>query len=185
MTTDTETLRYDQWIENALRSVIKRALKHAVDNGLPGEHHFYITFRSQDTGVEIPPYLKAQHEDEMTIVLQYQYEDLIVEDDFFSVSLRFNGKHEKLRVPFASVTSFADPSVDFGLQLKIPTDDEFYDDEDDLGVDFADEGSENNSNSSGDTDRFGSSKQSKDKNDAGDGEKKTGEVIALDAFRKK
>ncbi len=114
-----DPLRYDTWIEDALRGVIRRALAYAADNGLPGEHHFYITYRTDGEGVETPGYLKAEHPDEMTIVLQHQFENLVVNQDAFWVTLRFNGKPERLRVPFNAVLSFADPSVNFGLQLKM------------------------------------------------------------------
>jgi hypothetical protein len=113
-----ESLRYDLWIEEALRAVIRRALAHAVSEGLPGDHHFYITFRTGDDGVGLPRYLKAQYPEEMTIVLQHQYRDLRVDDDGFQVTLRFRGKPERLTVPFKTVTAFHDPSVNFGLQLK-------------------------------------------------------------------
>ena len=113
-----DPLPYDEWIEDAFREVIKRALDHAQSHGLPGEHHFYITFRTGEDGVRISKALKAQYPETMTIVLQHQYQELSVEDDLFSVSLRFNGKPERLRVPFMSVTAFNDPSVNFGIQLR-------------------------------------------------------------------
>ena len=114
---DDEALRYDLWIEEALRQVIHRALELTAAEGLRGDHHFYITFRTGNPGVVVPPYLRAQHPDEMTIVLQHQFESLTVDSEMFSVVLRFNGKPEKLEIPLEAVTSFADPSVNFGLQL--------------------------------------------------------------------
>jgi hypothetical protein len=111
-------LRYELWIEEALRQVIRRALQHAATDGLNDAHHFYITFRTDAEGVKIAPYLRAQHPDEMTIVLQHQFWDLQVADDAFAVTLKFRGKRECLRIPFSSVIQFADPSVNFGLQLK-------------------------------------------------------------------
>jgi len=125
---DDDVLKYDAWIEGALRSVIRQALNTAADYGLAGEHHFYITFRTDDVNVVIPTHLKAQHPEEMTIVLQHQFDSLTVEDDSFSVVLRFNGKPETMIIPFIAITSFADPSVNFGLQLKMTELDE-----DDLG----------------------------------------------------
>jgi len=116
---DDDVLKYDAWIENALRSVIRQALNSASDYGLAGEHHFYITFRTNDENVAIPTHLKAQHPEEMTIVLQHQFDSLTVKEDFFSVVLRFNGKPETMTIPFIAITSFADPSVNFGLQLKM------------------------------------------------------------------
>ena len=78
---DTDPLRYNVWIEDALRTVIKRTISYVSENGLPGEHHFYITFRTTDDKVIMPDYLRADHPEEMTIVLQYQYDSLDVDDD--------------------------------------------------------------------------------------------------------
>jgi len=97
---DSDPFRYDAWIEEALRGVIRRSLAYASENGLPGEHHFYLTFRTEANGVEVPAYLKAEHAEEMTIILQHQFEELIVNEDAFWVTLRFNGKPERLRIPF-------------------------------------------------------------------------------------
>ena len=164
-------LRYDIWIEDALRTVIRNALAHAAREGLPGEHHYYITFRMEDPGVVVPPYLHDQHPEEMTIVIQHQYENLHVDQDAFEVTLYFKGKGERLRIPFRAITAFSDPSVNFGLQLKmISTDDDDLDDDDvydeqDISLDAS------NSEAADDADA--------------DGEEKMGEVIALDKFRKK
>lgn len=116
---DAETLRYDQWIADALLSVVTRALTVANTEGLPGEHHFYITFRTDADGVEIPPHLRAQYPEEMTIVLQHQFWNLLVSDDSFEVTLKFQGRKNHLVVPLSALTAFADPSVNFGLQLKM------------------------------------------------------------------
>src|SRR5688572_15925334 len=102
-----ESLRYDQMVESALRGVVRYALAEAAKRGLPGDHHFYITFRSRAPDVIIPPYLAAQFPDEMTIVLQHQYWDLGVDDTGFWVTLSFKGKNERLQIPFAAVTAFA------------------------------------------------------------------------------
>ena len=112
-------LPYDHWVEDAFRDVIRRALVHAAEKGLPGEHHFYVSFRTTEAGVRISKPLKAQYPETMTIVLQHKFEDLAVDDEGFSVTLRFGGKPERLRVPFATVTSFNDPSVNFGIQLRV------------------------------------------------------------------
>ncbi|MBK8906788.1 MAG: hypothetical protein IPM60_02475 [Rhodospirillales bacterium] len=112
------SLPYDQWIEDALRGVVRRALLHAGEVGLPDEHHFYVTFRTDVGGVDIPAYLRALHPEEMTIVLQHQFWDLDVDDECFAVTLKFRGKRERLVVPLAAISQFADPSVNFGLQLK-------------------------------------------------------------------
>jgi len=110
-------LRYDEMVEDALRGVVRRAFSEAKKSGLPGEHHFYITFRTDADGVMIPPTLKAQYPREITIVLQHQFWDLEVHEDLFSVTLSFGGRQERLRVPFAAVVSFADPSVKFALHF--------------------------------------------------------------------
>jgi hypothetical protein len=111
-------LRYDRMVEDALRGVVRRALVDVSTSGLPGDHHFYLTFRTGEPGVEIAPALKSQYPKEMTIVLQHQFWGLEVGDDGFAVTLSFGGKHERLGVPYRSIVSFADPSVKFGLQFE-------------------------------------------------------------------
>lgn len=164
-----EPLRYDKWIEEALRSVIRRTLAYVAAEGAPGEHHFYITFRTGDDGVRIPQHLRAQYPDEMTIVLQNQFQDLEVDRDVFLVTLKFGGKNERLRVPLSAVTAFADPSVNFGLQLKMnafsPAKEEAP-------------GQTEPGTGSNDVDTDTYDMPAED-------EKKGGEVIALDTFRKK
>lgn len=110
-------LKYDRMVEDALRGVVGRALTEAAECGLPGEHHFYITFRTDRPGVELAGHLRQRYPHEMTIVLQYQFQELIVADDAFSVTLSFGGIMERLHVPFSAVVAFADPSVRFGLQF--------------------------------------------------------------------
>lgn len=112
------TLRYDKMVENALRSVVRDALTLTAEHGLPGAHHFYITFRTAYPGVEIPDYLSAQYPHEMTIVLEHQFWGLEVDDHLFSVTLSFRNQAERLVVPLAAVTAFADPSVKFGLEFR-------------------------------------------------------------------
>jgi hypothetical protein len=166
---ESDPLRYDAWIEDALRGVIRRALGYVAENGLPGEHHYYVTYRTDAEGVETPAYLKAEHPDEMTIVLQHQFEDLVVNQDAFWVTLRFNGKPERLRVPFEAVVSFADPSVNFGLQLKTTTG---QDGELELDAPVAQDF------------ELGTPQQNTEPT-PGVAAKGTGQIIALDAFRKK
>src|SRR5690349_9108943 len=114
-------LRYDQMIEEALRGVVRRALRTVAEQGLPGNHHFYITFKTGAPGVELAPRLKEKYPEEMTIVLQYQFWGLSVEAERFEVTLSFNEIPEKLVVPFAAVTAFADPAAKFGLQFQQET----------------------------------------------------------------
>lgn len=113
-----EQLRYDRMVETALRGVVRDALTEVAERGLPGNHHFYLTFRTGFPGVDIPDYLTAQYPNEMTIVLQFQYYGLDVTEDHFEVTLSFNNVHERLVIPFAAITTFADPSVNFALQFQ-------------------------------------------------------------------
>ena len=117
-TTDDRVLDYAQMVDAALRSVAREALNVAAAMGLPGSHQFYLTFRTDETGVEMPDHLRAQFPDEMTIVLEHQFWGLEVEEDFFSVTLSFNRQNTRLSIPFAALTAFVDPSVDFGLQFR-------------------------------------------------------------------
>lgn len=113
-----DQLRYDRMVETAFRGVVREALKEAEKRGLPGEHHFYITFRTHFPGVQIPEFLRAQYQHEMTIVLQYQFYGLEVTAERMAVTLSFGGQHERLVIPFNAITIFADPSVDFSLRFQ-------------------------------------------------------------------
>ncbi|MCF8469246.1 MAG: hypothetical protein K9G30_00525 [Parvibaculum sp.] len=114
-----DLMRYDLLAQDALRGVVRRALKIARDDGLPGEHHFYISFRSDAPGVEISERLHKQYPEEMTIVLQHQFWNLEVSEERFSVELTFNKIPERLVIPFSAVQGFFDPSVQFGLQFQV------------------------------------------------------------------
>jgi hypothetical protein len=118
----TDHIRYDVLARDALRGVLRRVLTDAAEHGLPGDHHFFITFLSTAEGVKLSPRLLAQYPEEMTIILQHQFWDLVVSEDRFEVGLSFGGIPERLVVPFSSIKSFLDPSVKFGLQFE-PTDD--------------------------------------------------------------
>ncbi len=161
-----EELRYDKMVEDALRGVVRDSLTFAAEQGLPGDHHFYVTFRTHHPGVALPVHVLARHPDEMTIVLQHQFWDLEVGHDQFAVTLSFSGKSERLVIPFAAVSGFADPSAKFGLQFQaVPGDD---DDEDfgdeDLGEPAPPESDATAAKPEGDED---------------------GKVVTLDRFRKK
>ena len=108
---------FDNWVQDALRGVLRRTLETLATSKEPGEHHFYINFRTTDPNVSVPGFLRAQYPEEITIVLQHQFEGLYVDDSGFEVTLSFSGQRHRLVVPFAAVTSFADPSVNFGLQI--------------------------------------------------------------------
>ena len=168
---DQDPFQYDIWIEEALKSVIRRSLDYAAENGLPGEHHFYLSYRTDVEGVEIPAYLKAEHPEEMSIVLQHQFDELIVNEDAVWVTLKFRGKPERLRIPFEAMVSFADPSVNFGLQLKMAGEPEGE--------------IELNPSAAQNFDRDKVDMNIEQDLPPSTGGKGTGEVIALDAFRKK
>jgi hypothetical protein len=114
----TDHIRYDVLARDALRSVLRRVLTDAAEHGLPGEHHFFITFISTAEGVKLSPRLLAQYPEEMTVILQHQFWDLVVTEDRFEVGLSFGGIPERLVIPFNSIKSFFDPSVQFGLQFE-------------------------------------------------------------------
>jgi hypothetical protein len=113
-----DLLRYDKMVEAALRGVVREALARAAANGLPGAHHFYITFRTHFPGLRLPDDLARQYPDEMTIVLEHQFWELEVSEPSFSVTLSFHNKPERLVIPFEAITAFADPAVKFGLQFQ-------------------------------------------------------------------
>lgn len=163
-----DLLRYDRMVEEALRNVVREALAGVSKNGLPGEHHFYISFLTTHDGVEIPDYLRKQYPEEMTIVLQYQFFGLKIEQEFFSVMLSFNNVRERLQIPFAAITTFADPAVNFALQFQSMREgDEGDDDANAIEVE-------------GGNDDTATKADKKPKVD-----EKKGEVISLESFRKK
>ncbi len=162
-------LEYPKMVERAMRGVVREALSAVLESGLPGLHHFYITFRTKDPDVTIADRLLAQYPDEMTIVMEHQYWDLVVDDDKFSITLSFGGAPETLVIPYAAITAFVDPSVKFGLQFDANSDDT---------IDAPSQTQEAAISPVGDP--------------ALDGEKEStdlstddGQVVALDTFRKK
>ena len=119
-----DLMHYEAMAQDALRGVVKTALrKAAAPEGLPGDHHFYITFRTKAPGVSGPQDLLGKYPDEMTIVLQHQYWDLAPGETFFTVTLKFGGQPKRLSVPYAAVTRFYDPSVQFLLQFEASAED--------------------------------------------------------------
>lgn len=120
------SIDYSSLVRRALVGVVANALRQAAAEGLPGGHHFYLTFRTDHDGVDLPEWLRATHPETLTVVLQHQFEGLQVDpggtegdlEGAFSVTLRFSGRPARLRVPFAALTSFADPFVGFGLTLR-------------------------------------------------------------------
>jgi hypothetical protein len=114
----TDHIRYDVLARDALRGVLRRVLADAAEQGLPGDHHFFITFVSTAEGVKLSPRLLAQYPEEMTVILQHQFWDLVVTEERFEVGLSFGGIPERLVIPFSAIKSFFDPSVQFGLQFE-------------------------------------------------------------------
>ena len=177
---DQDLMHYEALAQEALRGVVKAALKRAASpGGLPGAHHFYITFKTRAAGVTAPPELAERYPDEMTIVLQHQYWDLAPGETFFVVTLKFGGQPKKLSVPYAAVTRFYDPSVQFLLQFEAP----------------ASDGVANFTPNAPETlaprPRKGRSSPTVVENDAEDGEEPTEvrgdepNIVSLDQFRKK
>ena len=117
----TDHIRYDILAQDALRGMVRTVLEDIAKGGLPGEHHFYITFNTGADGVRVSQRMRAQYPQDMTIVLQHQFWDLKVTEDEFEVGLSFGGVPERLVVPFAAITAFADPSVQFALQFEALT----------------------------------------------------------------
>jgi len=166
MKDEDDILRYDRMVEGALRGVVRSSIQEVIEHGLPGDHHFYITFLTDYPGVKIPDYLRDRYPGEMTIVLQYQFSDLSVKDEAMNVTLSFNNEPERLKIPLAAISIFADPSVNFALQFQ-PMGESLEDAE--LAVLDELEGGPDDDGS---------------KPKGGKG-KKTGEVVSLDKFRKK
>jgi len=168
-----DLMRYDLLAQEALRGVIRKALKIARDEGLPGEHHFYISFRTDAPGVEISDRLRSQYPEEITIVLQHQFWNLEVLDDHFSVDLTFNKVPERLVVPYSAVQGFFDPSVQFGLQFNVE------------GIPAKGEATgEAEQPAAAEASRSMEEPLAKEEDEAA-GEEAGGEVVSLDAFRKK
>jgi len=142
--TPDSLIPYDEIVQEALRAVVGRVLGQVIEGGgdLPGNHHFYITFKTAAPGVDIPKHLRERFPDEMTIVLQNKYWDLAVGPDHFSVGLSFNQMPAKLVIPFAAITAFVDPAVDFGLQFQAAVADlapEIHDEPENDGPEHGDE----------------------------------------------
>lgn len=176
MTDDTpdSLIPYDEIVQEALRAVVGRVLGEILASGseLPGNHHFYITFKTGAPGVSIPDHLRERFPDEMTIVLQNKFWELEVRDDGFGVGLSFNQIPAKLDIPFAAITAFVDPAVDFGLQFQAAGD-ELDPEEHDLA--------ENDAETGADMGAAGAQGDSGEASDDGD----ASNVVTVDFGRKK
>jgi hypothetical protein len=152
-------MRYDLMAQEALRGVVRAALAKAAETGMPGTHHFYITFGTRFPGVTIDEKLLEKYPEEITIVLEHQFWDLAALEEHFEVTLSFDGAPKYLKVPYRAVTSFHDPAVGFGLKFEVPVD---------LEQELADE-------------------KAAETNDEAEKAPDTavGEVVSLDAFRRK
>ncbi|MGR3837722.1 MAG: SspB family protein [Cognatishimia sp.] len=120
----SETIEYGNLMHRALRRLIKEVLEDVRDNGLPGEHHFFITFDTQHPGVDIAEWLMERYPSEMTVVMQHWYDGLDITDDGFAITLNFGDAPEPLYIPFDSIQTFVDPSVEFGLRFESQSDGE-------------------------------------------------------------
>ncbi|HVS16078.1 MAG TPA: ClpXP protease specificity-enhancing factor SspB [Thermoanaerobaculia bacterium] len=118
MAADGSEIDYAGRIEQALRGALRELLAEVAERGLPGENHFYLTFRTDSPGVVLSAALRERYPEEMTVVLQHQFWDLEVDDDCFSVTLKFSGTPQRIAVPFAALTAFADPCAEFGLRFQ-------------------------------------------------------------------
>ena len=152
-----DEIDYGNLMHNAMRSLIQEVLTEVKNNGLPGEHHFFITFDTNHAGVEMAPWLKDRYPTEITVVMQHWYDDLEVKDDGFSVTLNFGDTPEHLVIPYEAILTFVDPSVEFGLRFETNEEDE-------------------------DTDEQKPTVSKESNKD--DTKKETGQVVSLDNFRK-
>ena len=164
---DNDSINYGELIDDAMHVIVKRALEKVAKDGLPGDHHFFISFLTQYPGVKISKDLIEKYPEEMTFVLQYQFSDLFVDDEGMGISLSFDNVKESLYIPFMSLTAFADPSVKFGLQFRHMVDeDDAYQDGVSIDMDGVDADPQSHSD-----------KKSSDKH--------PNNVVTLDSFRKK
>ena len=152
-----DEIDYGNLMHNAMRSLIQDVLTEVENNGLPGEHHFFITFDTNHAGVDIASWLKDRYPTEITVVMQHWYDDLEVKDDGFSVTLNFGDTPEHLVIPYEAILTFVDPSVEFGLRFETNEEDEDTDEQ--------------------------KPTVSKESNKV-DTKKETGQVVSLDNFRK-
>lgn len=171
-------IRYDILAQEALRGVVRKVLTEVAKTGLPGEHHFFISFVTHAPGVRLSERLLDQYDKEMTIVLQNQYWDLKVDDVGLEVGLSFDGQSELLVVPFSAIKGFFDPSVQFGLQFDVGTE---VDDEEEEDAEIGSDNDVSEIAAKQDKDKVTKDSKKSDKTDKESGDK----VVSLDSFRKK
>lgn len=182
-----DLIRYDILAQEALRGVVKKVVQEVAKTGLPGEHHFYITFDTQYSGVRMSTRMLEKYPEEMTIVVQHQYWDLETSDSGFSIGLSFDNIPETMAVPYAAIRGFFDPSVQFGLQFEA-TDDDLQDnlDETDTDADISALPSPKKMEKIADATKE-DAKKDPEKEPSGEDDDDAGsaDVVSLDAFRKK
>src|SRR6056297_381726 len=160
----SRTIDYGKLMHRAMRGLIKEVLTDVRDNGLPGAHHFFITFETPHPDARLADWLKERYPSEMTVVMQHWYDDLTVTDDGFSVTLNFGDSPETLYIPYDAIQTFVDPSVEFGLRFESQEEDEDEDEPDTTGQ--ADEA------------------DSVEVDEDEDAKHRDAEVVSLDSFRK-
>lgn len=165
---EPDELDYPRWITEALRAVPRRALEHVEQQGLPDEHHFLLSFHTRADGVRLPSFLRDQYPEEVTVVLQHQYWDLVVDEEAFSVTLTFAGTRHRIFVPWPALTAFADPAAQLALRFEIGG---------------AAEGAAGEGESA--ASRFAAGPGGAETTDAGEGGEEPGQVVSLDRFRKR
>ena len=175
------TIDYDAKVQQALRQVVSNVLKDVEHDGLPGDHHFYIAFKTQAPGVDIPGHLTSRFPDEMTIVIQHKFWGLQIHEDYFEIGLSFNQKPEHLVIPFDAIVGFVDPSVQFALQFHDENEqiaDEVTSVEEIEGLAVGEETPAT---------AIETSQQDEDANSQNDEDEKGGgdNIVTLDAFRRK
>jgi hypothetical protein len=171
---DQDYIDYGKLIDESMHIIVKKALQSVEQNGLLGNHHFFISFLTTYPGAKISEHLLNKYPEEMTIVLQYQYSNLVINEDDFTITLSFDNVKEDLVIPFSALTAFADPSVKFGLQFRHVLDEDGYEEEEGEGAEITDFIMDNKT---GGKDAKNGSKVISKKN--------SDNVITLDSFRKK
>lgn len=171
-----DQIRYDILTQEALRGVVRKVLAEVAKTGLPGEHHFFISFATKSPGVRISERLLEQYDKEMTIVLQNQFWDLKVTETHFEVGLSFDGQSEMLHIPFSSIKGFFDPSVQFGLQIEPVLDEDEEAEHEVIG----EIGSDNDIEAT-----ESAQTEAEEKAEADDETESGDKVVSLDSFRKK
>ena len=186
-------IRYDILAQDALRGVVRKVLAEVARTGIPGDHHFFISFSTQAPGVRVSSRLLAQYPEEMTIVLQHQFWDLSVTEHAFEVGLSFDNVPERLLVPFTALKGFADPSVQFGLQFDLaakskPAEEETPEPKEPIAsvpAEPAPVALAPQAAPQPDPEPANAPSQAETKEDEGEEKKAQAEVVSLDAFRKK